>query len=288
MIYSRPTTFSYPVLSNIQTDYSNNIFEFDADLKDNNDNYIIVIKYKISSVFIKNLISKNKARIILIIQSNDNIFSIIDPKNLKVEISKSRLNLNNQTKMQLFIQSTEQINFKDNLDLSDFFNEYKSHISVNTSMLLAFSDVITFDGRDNQSPELFKRIVNPELESDIEISLNDEFIIINFKNDDFQFPDLPNSRDLNNPYIILGLYKALISLINNNLEGDLTIEDGILVDNIHTNNPLESKLKLLLESKDIYDLNFDNLDKVISLITDNIIEKYSNAVRSLYNENWST
>ena len=155
MIYSRPTNFSYPILTNTQTDYKENIFTFDIDVKDNLYNYIFDITYDVKSSFLKEQLSKGSAELILVISSTDNLLYNIDYSNPIVEIKKSRLNLNKNTKVQLFIRSVTEINFYNNNDLNDFYNQYKDSIVVPKYMLLAISELILFSGESINSYEFF-------------------------------------------------------------------------------------------------------------------------------------
>lgn len=281
MIYSRPTNFSYPILTNTQTDYKENIFTFDIDVKDNLYNYIFDITYDVKSSFLNEQLSNGSAELILVISSTDNLLYNIDYSNPIVEIKKSRLNLNKNTKVQLFIRSVTEINFYNNNDLNDFYNQYKDSIIVPKYMLLAISELILFSGESVNSYEFFKTSVNENLDCEFKIEIDSEFINLIFKDESFRFLDLPYHRNLNNLYIRLGLERALIYFINNYIEANNTIEDGVILENIETNSNLDFKLHSLLISKGISELSLDNIDEVISLISDNLIQKNCSAIRRL-------
>lgn len=74
MIYTKKANFPYPILMNFTDDYIDPEFELDVNIKDNMKEFILEIDWKISSKFIKNLIKKEKASLILIIKSRDNQF----------------------------------------------------------------------------------------------------------------------------------------------------------------------------------------------------------------------
>ena len=91
---------------------------------------------------------------------------------------------------------------------------------------------------------------------------------------------MQNSKELNYPYLYLGLQKALISfLMHANPDNP---DEGVDVDEMEPpENALESKLFSLMQAKNISELTMDNLDEVIYKISDNLIMKYHNAVRGM-------
>lgn len=93
---------------------------------------------------------------------------------------------------------------------------------------------------------------------------------------------MQNSKELNYPYLYLGLQKALISfLMHANPDNP---DEGVDVDEMEPpENDLESKLFSLMQAKNISELTMDNLDEVIYKISDNLIMKYHNAVRGMQN-----
>ncbi len=284
MIYSRPSNFSYPILTNTQTDYRDNTFLFDVDVKDNSYSYIFDIEYDLQSDFLMKQLESRSAELILVVQSIDNLLIKVDYDKPFAEISKTRLSLSESSKLQLFVRSVESIDFSTNNDLNSFYNSYKDSIIVDRWMLLAISELILFTGERKNPYTFFKRSVNKDLDCEFKIELDSDFINLVFKKEDFQLLDLPYNRDLNNSYIRSGLERALISFINNNLEGNNSLEDGVLLENIEPSSNLDFKLHSLMSSKGIVELNLDNIDRVISLISDNLIEKNCNAIRRLTNE----
>ena len=62
-----------------------------------------------------------------------------------------------------------EINFKNNYDLSSFYEEFKDEIYVPKHSILGFSNSVIFDGSTNKPLELFEKKVNPNLKSDVKI-----------------------------------------------------------------------------------------------------------------------
>lgn len=76
----------------------------------------------------------------------------------------------------------------------------------------------------------------------------------------------------------MGLQKALYRFILNNGEGEEVDLDSIDV----PDEGLDFKLYNLMKKKMITEINLDNLDEVIYLISDKILDKYTAAVRRMY------
>lgn len=289
MIYTQTANFPYPLLVNDTKDYIDPTFEFDVNLAENQADYAFSIDYTIGSDFLKNLIQENKASLILIIKSKDNQFHKLNEwGSPTLQIPKSRLSLDKKTTLQLMIQSNEKISFSDNMDLDDFYKEYQSEITVNHGNALGFSNIIIFDGSQNKPHDLFEKKVDPNITSDIEIKLSSETIKLIFKDSDIELANFHHvgSDNLKNPYLYLGLQKALINFIHNNANDDNKdeIED---IQNFDQNNvtlSLERKLLILMQKKQIKSLNMDNIDEVIHLISDNIIRKYISSLKDLKDE----
>ncbi len=94
-----------------------------------------------------------------------------------------------------------------------------------------------------------------------------------------KFIDSQVSQALNNPYVYMGLQKALYRFLMNNSE------DGESVDLTELEEPadtLDLKLFNLLRSKMIQELSMENIDEVIYLISDRVLEKYAAVVKGLY------
>lgn len=281
MIYKKDANFPYPILTNTSNSYDNCSFILDINLEENTNEYIFEINYDITSPFIEKLLQNGQATLVLIIQSKDNKFFNIEYGQKTKSISKSRISLSKRTTIQLFIQSNEEINFKNNYDLSSFYEEFKDEIDVPKNSILGFSNSVVFDGSTNKPLELFEKKVNPNLKSDVKIELGSETIIINYKNESLQFTYLPQSSTFNNPYVYMGLQKALYRFIVNNSEDHECVD---LEEIEPPNDGLDFKLYNLMRKKKISELNIENIDEVIYAISDKMLEKYTAAVRRLYSD----
>lgn len=278
MIYKKDANFPYPLLTNTSSSYSNANFILDIELEENTQGYRFTIDYDIDSEFITNLLKNEKAHLILVIQSRDNKFYNLEFGEKFKIIPKSRLSLSKRTVVQLLIKSNEEIDFKDNDDLNDFYKEFKNEIVVPKNSILGFSNTVTFEGSSSKPLELFEKSVDPNLKSDLDIELGSETIIIKYKNESLQFIDSPISQTLNNAYVYMGLQKALYRFVMNNGEDGEVDLDEIDV----PENSLDLKLYNLMKKKMVTDVNLENIDSVIYLISDKILEKFSSAVRGLY------
>lgn len=278
MIYKKDANFPYPLLTNTSNSYEGCSFELDINLKEDNFKYIINIDYSIESDFINKLIDENKARLVLIVQSKDNKFFNLKKNQQSVSISKTRISFTKRTRIQLLIQANEDINFEENYDLSPFYLNVKDQINVQKHSVLGFSNSVIFDGSISNPIDLFEKKIDPNLESEIEIELGNETIIIKYKSDKYQFIDSPSCAELNNIYVYMGLQRALYRFITNNGEDD---EVDLLTIDIPSEG-LDMKLYKLMDSKNIEYLDIYNIDEVICKITNDIIGKYTSAVRGLY------
>lgn len=277
MIYRKDANFPYPVLSNTSVGYDPNYFNLDVDVKEDVDHYYFNLNYEIDSEFIQRLLETGNAQLILIIQTKDNKFYRLQSGQTDVAIKKSRISLKNRTSIQLHIQALGDINFADNGDLNSFYLQFKDQMYVKKYSLLGYSNVVVFDGSIKKPFELFERKLDENLNSDIKLELGQETIIIHYRNPDFQFNDLPKSNALNNAYVYAGLSKALQAFIaNNSDDGDIDLEDLE-----EPRGSLDLKLYNLMKAKQVTELNTDNIDEVIYIISDRIIERYTSAVRGL-------
>lgn len=285
MIYKKAANFSYPILSDMTNCYSNSIFELkDVNLKENEVEYIFEIDYELESEFIKNLLDEKKAKLFVIISSKDSKFYDLKKTNT-IKIGKKNISLNKKTSIQLFVQSLEQINFCDNNELISIYEELKNEINVDPYSAIAISNIINFDGSKKKPFDLFEKKLDENIKSDIKIELGKETIIIKYKSKDIQFHGMPNSNTLNNPYVYIGLQRALYQfIINNKKEEDMFEVD---IDDIdECDDLLDSKLLDILKTKGIEDIHFDNLDEVIYKITDRALEKNAFLIKEmLKNEN---
>lgn len=281
MIYRKDANFPYPVLTNTSNSYDASNFILDVNLQENNKEYYFNFSYELDSPFINRLLETQRAQLYLVIQSKDNKFFPVRMGESSKAIPKSRISLSKRTVVQLLIQSKEAISFKDNGDLSPFYSEFKDEIVVPKNAILGFSNSVIFEGSSRKPLELFEKKLSPNLKSDIEIELGSETIIIHYKTEDLQFTDAQVSQALNNPYVYMGLQKALYRFLMNNSE------DGESVDLTELEEPadtLDLKLFNLLRSKMIQELSMENIDEIIYLISDRVLEKYAAAVKGLYKD----
>lgn len=277
MIYKKDANFPYPVLTNTSNSYESGGFTLNVELKENTDNYRFDIDYEVQSDFLKDLLSSDQAKLYLIVQSKDNKFFNLRPDQSYVDIPKSRLSINTRTSIQLSIQSSSTISFRNNEDTNDFFQEFKEDIVVPRHALLGFSNTVVFEGSSTKPFDLFERKIDASLKSDIKVELGSETIIIHYKNEDLQFAGMPNSSNLNNPYIYLGLQKALHRFITNYGEDGQVYLDMVEL----PTDQLDAKLYRLMKAKMVPELEIDSLDEAIYKISDKVIEKYASAVKGL-------
>ncbi|MFS0689949.1 hypothetical protein AB1K89_12020 [Sporosarcina sp. 179-K 8C2 HS] len=279
MIYKKDANFPYPVLTNTSNSYESGGFTLNVDLKENTDTYRFDIEYEVESDFLKQLLARKQAQLFLIIQSKDNKFFKLQPDERAIEIAKSRLSINTRTSIQMSIQAMTDISFRDNEDVNDFYREFKDDIVVPKHALLGFSNTVIFEGSSTKPFDLFERKIDPALKSDIKVELGSETIVIHYKNEDLQFAGMPMSGTLNNPYIYMGLQKALHRFATNPEYG----EDGhVYLDEVELpTDQLDAKLYRLMKAKMVYELDVDSLDEVIYKISDRVIEKYATAVKGL-------
>ena len=283
MIYTKKANFPYPVLMNFTDDYKDAEFEFDVLLKEDTNDYMIEIEWMISSSFVQDQLKSGKASLVLIIKSKDNQFHILKyGEKIYKKISKTRLSLNARTVMQLMVLSNTEISFAQNNDINEFYEESKDEIVIYSGQVLGFSNTVIFDGSQEKPYELFEKCVDETISSDVEVRVGEETIMILYKNQSYEFNDLPNGRELNYPYIYLGLQKALCAFLVH-MSSD-SPEDGVMIDEIDPpENALESKLYSLMQAKNISELTWDNLDEVIYVLSDNMVRRYSDVVRRLSN-----
>ncbi|MDV6378872.1 hypothetical protein ORD22_11660 [Sporosarcina sp. GW1-11] len=277
MIYKKDANFPYPVLTNTSNSYDSGGFTLSVDLKENTDNYRFDIEFEVESDFLMGLLSNRKAQLYLVVQSKDNKFYEIDPNEKFVDIPKTRISINNRTSIQMSIQSKEDISFAANDDINSFFQEFREDIVVSRHAILGFSNTVIFEGSSAKPFDLFERKVDPTLSSAIKIELSSEMIIIHYRDEELQFAGLPMSGNFNNPYIYMGLQKALSRFISN------YGKDGqVYLDMIDLPiDQLDAKLYRLMKAKMVFELDTESIDEAIYNISDKVIEKYALAVKGL-------
>ena len=283
MIYTKRANFPFPLLTNTNEDYKNPKFDLDIELSENTDELILSINADLGSTFIKKLIKEKKAQLVLIIKSKDSKYYYLEGLKSTLVITKNRLSLGKKTVIQAMTITLEDVNFSDNNDLNEFFDEYKNEIVIHKGNSIGFSNTINYLGQQKKPYELFEKKLDDKINSDIKIELGHETIIINYKNEETQFNDLVQSKNLINPYIYIGLQKALLSFLMKYTQDNDDELELFEIGEIET--PLDEKLLSLMKAKKITYLSLDNVDEVIHLISDNIIKKYVDTVRGLVDGN---
>lgn len=280
MIYKKDANFPYPILTNSSMSYVSSEFNLDIELEENTNTYRFEIILDITSPFLSSLVENGKAVLILIVQSKDNKFYVLEPGQRYIEIQKSRISLSKRTCLQLHLQASEEISFCDNHDLDGFYESFKDEIIVPKHSILGFSNIVLFEGSSSNPLTLFEKKLDEHLESDIKIELGPETIIIHYRNEDFQFAMLPKNQSLNNMYVYMGLRTALQQFIGKYAEEG---EDSVEIMNMANapENVLDFKLYQLMSKKMVEELSIDNVDEVIYQISDRIVEKFTSAVKGL-------
>lgn len=276
MIFKKEAYFPYPVLSLHSTDYGEHKFTLDVSITEEGENYGFTIEHNCSSEYLNELLRNNKAKMTLIVQDTDT--KIIDVNGHYFEISKNRISLNKKTKFQLYISASTRISFSKNYDLVEFYDDIKKNIFVNDNNVLAFSNVVIFNGDVKKPYEIIKYSIDEGMKTDIEIKLESEFINICYRDKKFKYNDVFPQTRLNYHYIYMGLQKALLKYVYDEGESEILIVDA---DDPESN--LSAKLLELMKIKKVDRLSFENVDEVIYKISDDIIQKHVLAVRGLRN-----
>lgn len=280
MIYKKDANFPYPILTNTSNAYNNAKFHLVIGLDEIGNDYCFEPQYDISSEFIKSQIQSENASLILVVQNKDIKFYEMDQDQKFIKIPRERISIKEKTSIQLLIKAKEDISFINNEDLSDFYGNFKESILVPKNSILGLSNIITLNVI-KKPQELFEKKIDPNLKGPFEIELSSETIILKFKNENYQFVDIPNNRDLNNAYIREGLGRAVINFVINNGEENVVGIDEIDPPEVE----LDFKLYNLMKSRNIKEVGLENIDEVVNIIGNNIIQKFTDAVRGLYNGN---
>lgn len=280
MIYKKDANFPYPILTNTSNAYNNAKFHLVIGLDEIGNDYCFEPQYDISSEFIKSQIQSENASLILVVQNKDTKFYEMDQDQKFIKIPREGISIKEKTSIQLLIKAKEDISFINNEDLSDFYGNFKESILVPKNSILGLSNIITLNVI-KKPQELFEKKIDPNLKGPFEIELSNETIILKFKNENYQFVDIPNNRDLNNAYIREGLGRAVINFVINNGEENVVEIDEIDPPEVE----LDFKLYNLMKSRNVKEVSLENIDEVVNIIGNNIIEKFTNAVRGLYNGN---
>ncbi|MDT2847471.1 hypothetical protein ABQD97_20480 [Enterococcus avium] len=282
MIYKKEASFPYPVLSNTTNSYKEHDFVLDVvNLTEQEDLYSFTFSYEITSSFINQLLSQGRVHIILVIQSQDSFFKILRKGETVVSVPQNRLSLGSRTSMQLLIQSMEEISFSECDELGDFYAEIKEEITVEKNNLIGYSNVVTFEGSENKPLELIERKVDPSLTSAFKVELGPSTIILVFKDEKYQLGGILRNNSIMNMYIYEGLSRALYKFIQDN-QSSAENEEFIELNSLsEQSTALNQKLLDLMLNKGIEEIDLESIDKVISVISDNIIEKFVYSIREV-------
>ena len=285
MIYTEEASFPYPVISSSSSDYKDRSFIFDAKITGDSENYKIDIDIAIGSEFLEELIKDKKIEYILIIKTQDNNFYKLD-KDYNVVIKRNEISFRSGSKMQIFLRSVEEINLKDNIDLDEFYTKDKEDIIISKNSIIGFSNIIIYERSEKTSIDLFEKLVDESILSEIKIEIREENIAIIFKDKKYQYNDSSQSKRLNYPYIYMGLQKILMEMIvmdSKNEDYVLEIDENSVA---HTGKPVYRKIIRLLQEVDVKQISFEEIDEVISKISPNIIKEYYKGVKEVgINEN---
>ena len=282
MIYKKEASFPYPVLSNNSTNYKENDFILDvSNLTGNEDMYTFEFSYEITSSFVNQLLSAGKANLIFVIQSQDNFFKILKKGEKIVSVPKNRLSLSYRTAIQLLIRSVDEIGFSECDELNDFYEEIRDDITIERNNLVGYSNLVVFEGSENKPLELIERKVDPTLTSSFKVELGPSTIVLVFKDEKYQLNDIMRNNSVMNMYIYEGLSRALYKFIQDNQSG-MENEEFIELNSLsEQSTPLNQKLLDLMLNKGIEDIDLESIDRVISIISNNIIEKFVYSIREV-------
>ncbi|GAB2490192.1 hypothetical protein GCM10008929_13120 [Alkalibacterium psychrotolerans] len=284
MIYNKDAAFSYPVLTNSNNSYINSGFDFSINnIIDNSDTYELTLQYDIESSFVRSLIENKLATLILIVQSDDNLFFELDNNQKVVSIAKSRITFKEKVRAQVHIQSKEKILFDTCTELNQFYSSIKNRISISQNCLVGYSNVSTIRNTGREGVALFEKTVDPKMDMEFSVQLSNKSIILKFKEDRHLLKTTARSRDIMNIYLYNGLQRALNQFVSENVEDD---EEGLYLEDIDDTslNDLHYKIYQLLNRRGVIEISYDDIDKLVQKLAPNIIDKFTYSIERL-NEN---
>lgn len=275
MIFKKDVNFPYPVLSPFTSDYKDSYFGINVDLEDHDSMYKFKVKMKLECRFLEELISAKRAKMFLVVESQDVKFYEFNGQDIVV--NKNRISLSKRTFFQMYISTIKRVPMRDNVFLDEFYDDKKTKMFLDAGSVLAISNVEKFDGDLKKPFDLFEKMVDANIKSDIKIELGTELIMIKYKTPELQYKNMRRRNTLNNHYVYLGLQKALMLMIK-----DLGENDELLIENLDdVDNKVYRKIQNLLKVKRVANINYENLDEVIYKISDRILEKHTIAVKEL-------
>lgn len=282
MIYKKAASFPYPVLSNTSSNYTESEFNFDVvNLNEGIEFYNFEISFDLTSDFVKQLLSSGKASLVLIIQSQDNYVVEIKEGDKYVSVPKNRLSLTSRTTIQLLIRSTDRVGFSTCNELDDFYEEIKDEIEIEKNNLIGYSNFVIFEGSESKPLDLIERKVDPFLSSAFKVELGPSTIILIFKDENYQLNGLTRNNSTMNMYIYEGLSRALFKFILDN-QNDEDSEEFIELNSLsEQSTPLNQKLLDLMINKGIEEIELESIDRVVSIISNKIVEKFTYSIREV-------
>ncbi|MGL5902360.1 MAG: hypothetical protein ACRCZO_06685 [Cetobacterium sp.] len=277
MIYTEEASFPYPIICSNSTDYVNNKFFFDIDVKSNNEFYSLQLNIQMESDFLKELLKFKKIEYYVIIKTQDSNFYKLPDNNI-LEIAKTKLSFKSNSKIQLILKSSCELDFKDNYDIDSFYTDDNESIIIDKNSIVGFSNVVIFDRSEKTTVDLFEKKIDKSIPSEIKIEIRDENIVLIFKDEKYQYGKVSESKRLNYPYIYIGLQRLLMEMI----VADCKNQENVLEINKNSisnaSKGVYRKIVRLLENKGISQLSFEDIDDVINKISPNIISEYYKGV----------
>lgn len=281
MIYNKDAAFSYPVLSDSNTSYTNSGFYFEINgIKNQSDTYELSFDYEIDSDFVDQLLKDEKAILIFIIQSKDNLFFELNKNQKLITIPKARIAFDDKVRAQLHLQSKEEISFANCNELNPFYHSIKGQLQLPKYSLIGYSNISTVRHTGKEGVALFERTVDPNMKLEFQIVLSNESILLKFRDDRHLLQSTAWNRDVMNIYLYNGLEKALVQFISENIiEGEeaLYLED---IDDSSLNN-LHYKLYQLLSKRGVNEVSIDQSDYLVQEIAPDIIKKFTHSIERL-------
>lgn len=281
MIYNKEASFSYPIFAENNNSYANPIFNFDVNnLTAKDEEYIFSIDYDLNSDFLNDLIEKQDASIVFIINTSDNYFVKLEPGQKTIRVSNKRLSFNSRATIQLQIQAETTIEFNSADGLNSFYELFKQNIEVDKYSLLGYTQKITYTNPDKYPIDLFRYQVDSKLPHDFEIELTPNDIIMKVRIERYLFPNIINRNSMLNMYIYVGLSRALNQFIRNNVQKTNGEEEAeVWLDTLNTTDSnLNEKLLELMIDHDVKYVSYENVDEVIHEISDRIVDKFVNNI----------
>lgn len=281
MIYNKDAAFSYPILSDSNTSYADGGFYFELNgIADQSDAYELSFDYEIDSDFVKQLLDADKAALIFIIQSKDNLFFELNKNQKILSLPKSRIAFDDKVRAQLHLQSKEKISFAACNEFNPFYHSIKDQLTLPKYALIGYSNVSTVRNTGKEGVALFEKTVDPNMSLEFQVVLSNESILLKFKDDRHLLQSAAWNRDVMNIYLYNGLEKALMQFISENLEKG---EEALYLENVDDSslNNLHYKLHQLLMNRGIEEVSIDQSDFLVQEIAPDIIKKFTSSIERL-------